>query len=1007
MVRASAMIGENGPSATAEWLTMIPDSPRGRASLVLPAADGARSEEAPGAQRAALHVIAAPALAKSPTSGAPLVGLTIILSRPPRPDEDSLAPLVTGGVVALSLTVRPTADELRRASAVARTGTAVPIFVRRAHWKLIDTATGEEFADAAIAGNSGDVALSLTVTREVALSLLAALAGNDTGLTAHCDVTFRAVGGREQHEASLRGSDRANGGQTPIVVITHPTSLERSVLLERSLADVLSEAAGQRPLDAIVTACSPGADGVLHSIGRRIAMTRDVAPITQRVGFAAVGDSVVAMPAVLKTSASSRISAQALAASDLAIKPSLLAHRWEVHDLVLHLPATAAESLPVLDGDAPLWPDRVDGARFWYEPEFVLVDPAPAATGPDAPFRFSFAVVGHDQQGRPGLEAKLRFTLRMGKSAATQAEWEARSRPRCDTVPTDGLSVALEVPFRDPNGLAATQMINATDIRPVDGGVVANFALTDQWARLAYGALGTEGFQTRRAQLHVSYVFAAYVPVREHDLHVLWGRKTATLNEAALRRPPLAAAALSVHHPVVAHPTLLTQPTVVHQAVLTHPWVVVPPKTYAIRTQGRSAVLDVFMPCSKFGALYVQIGDPQRDEADQAIGCRDAWTLGQIQLRLYEPVEVDVGVPDPGFSVFRSLQVPGRFLVLPKAYTITRFEPEDDARAYRPAVYLFSNVDAVHPEHTSCVLMATLRPAVTPANGRALVDALRTTAHPDPTLEWPTELAVEPRYTWAIPGDVVHATAKTPEGFQVSLTTNVDRILQLKAIVETSGLTASVVFPLPDATTLQSTLIVDLRRIDGPWEAGAVPLTIDGNLATLTNRVERAADVQDMLTYVGGARIGAVHIERRLEAGASLDVALPQGTDDAIVRYLLVDTPASLEEIRTFIEDIYTNVVFAFLFDLTAEHVQRVALEGRIVGIAGAAAAVIDASTNVSSGQMNFVLPLTVYLSQPTLQYRATFVAADGTARSGPWRDWRLDVRGNVVEIGKNELEEA
>lgn len=201
MVRASAMMGENGPSATADWLTIEPDCPRGRAVLALPA-DGA--EEALGAQGAALHVIAAPALAKSPASGAPLVGLNLILSRPPSPDEDTLAPLVTGGVVALSLTVMPTADELRRASAAARTGTAVPIFVRRAHWRVINTETGEELADAMIEGNGGNVALSLTVTREIALSLLAALAGNDTGLTTHCEVTFRAVGGRKHHEASLR-----------------------------------------------------------------------------------------------------------------------------------------------------------------------------------------------------------------------------------------------------------------------------------------------------------------------------------------------------------------------------------------------------------------------------------------------------------------------------------------------------------------------------------------------------------------------------------------------------------------------------------------------------------------------------------------------------------------------------------------------------------------------------------------------------------------------------------
>jgi hypothetical protein len=116
-----------------------------------------------------------------------------------------------------------------------------------------------------------------------------------------------------------------------------------------------------------------------------------------------------------------------------------------------------------------------------------------------------------------------------------------------------------------------------------------------------------------------------------------------------------------------------------------------------------------------------------------------------------------------------------------------------------------------------------------------------------------------------------------------------------------------------------------------------------------------------------------------------------------------VNTAASLEEIRTFIEDIYTNVIFVCLFDLAAEHVASVSLEGRIAGVAGAATAVIAASAGGASAEMPFVLPLTVFLSQPTLQYRATLVGVD--TRSGPWRDWRLDLRGNVVEIGKAEFE--
>ena len=45
------------------------------------------------------------------------------------------------------------------------------------------------------------------------------------------------------------------------------------------------------------------------------------------------------------------------------------------------------------------------------------------------------------------------------------------------------------------------------------------------------------------------------------------------------------------------------------------------------------------MPCNEFGALYVQA----TGEREVAIGCRDAFAIGQIALRLYEPIELELG----------------------------------------------------------------------------------------------------------------------------------------------------------------------------------------------------------------------------------------------------------------------------------------------------------------------------------------------------------------------------
>ena len=106
------------------------------------------------------------------------------------------------------------------------------------------------------------------------------------------------------------------------------------------------------------------------------------------------------------------------------------------------------QSLPTIDGDGSLWPDRVDGSQYWYAPEFSVVEPALPVTASTSPFVFSFRTVGHDAEGRPGLEATIRLTLRMrmsdgdrrGLGGAGPSDGAARSGHRPVDLPPGPLS---------------------------------------------------------------------------------------------------------------------------------------------------------------------------------------------------------------------------------------------------------------------------------------------------------------------------------------------------------------------------------------------------------------------------------------------------------------------------------------------------------------------------------------------------------------------------------------
>jgi hypothetical protein len=298
---------------------------------------------------------------------------------------------------------------------------------------------------------------------------------------------------------------------------------------------------------------------------------------------------------------------------------------------------------------------------------------------------------------------------------------------------------------------------------------------------------------------------------------------------------------------------------------------------------------------------------------------------------------------------------------------------------------------------------------VPPFRRQHLLDYLRQHEHPTPTLEWPTDLASTPTYAWAIAdagvgaGQIQPAAVRTPEGFQVSLATSLFAALQLKAIVERSGINAAVHFPLSDGTTLHSTLVIDLARIDGPWLAGPIEAVRSGTSITLTNRVEQPIDVSELGLYTANAPGGVVPVERRLAAGESISLTDVAASDALVPGYAAVGGPSSLDEVRTFIEDIYTNVVLMSGVDFAAQGISDITVQAAIVGLAGDAVGHLTPANAVA--ELRFVLPLTVYLAQPTLRFHAVATRTTGAQTTGPSRDWRLDTLGNVISIGADLLQ--
>lgn len=641
------------------------------------------------------------------------------------------------------------------------------------------------------------------------------------------------------------------------------------------------------------------------------------------------------------------------------------------------------------DEDAAMWRDRWDRARAWYAPEFTLVQPSTTDPPDRSPFRFELETGGHTLDGSTGVTAAVTVTLQARRSAATVSAWEEAGKPELSLVPLSALSVQLAVPFRDERGQTRVERVTADRIEHdgalgQDGSrVTATFRLLDSWARLAYGALSTADFQSEPAAVVVSATLGGW-RVRRHRPPIIglskrWalsahrprdGRRARPTSQALLLDSPLASATV--------RPAWQVQPQLVDRLErIDYEWA-----RFAITES-----LTAFVSCETHGGVYRE----RRDGSWQAIGCRPALQLGETEYRTHVPVEVAAAAGTA--RVYRSLQRPGRFLVVPTSYAVGRYEPEEGERAYRPTLLLHSTIDADVPSNIRCVLAASLQPVLPPFRRAAILKELKDTAHPDPKLELPFEAGVDWEVRWAAPADV--ECIPTTTGFDVICTTDVAGFLSLRSMLERGGLRGSATARLPGDVPLSSALQLGLDSVTGPFESGPLELGTqrDGTIVVANRAGQRIALLGVALD---GTKVADADVI--LEPGTTTHVELDPvvGRVDAI--FEADKGSEQLEEVRAYIEDLELGVIFVATSDPADSGLAGLEIKTRFMGREDPEDLLL--TTDRREAERSYTLPLTAFAADPVLEFTVTAVGADGARESGATTTWPVRTRGALVPIG-------
>ncbi|CAI9401357.1 hypothetical protein [Aestuariimicrobium sp. T2.26MG-19.2B] len=862
--------------------------------------------------------------------GTPLANVTVLLDRSPAPHE-AIGELVRSATVTLEL-VCP----LDRLSWVRFT--------------LVDLARPDGWASVEANGPFGAAALQGTLSGDQARLLLAGLSGATDGQPGPDDPLLRIEARR------VDGLTRS--WRVPLATVLAPVVSERTDIVH------------------LVAVNGAGWEQVFRptQVSRRRAFDLEL-PIMRRMGGAMVPLQVAVAP--IRPPAI----ATAIEPAQTRVTPIEIATRLRYDPGLMMIPIQPVETGPVLDG-SPLMTDRGDGTR-WYLPEVTLVAPAPGVDAETSPFRFDLQTVGHQADGTPGLEATITLTIAAGPSAATTAAWEAAGQPAMKPIPC-AVQAGLSIPFRDETSANQVDVVSATSVAlPANFGEAGStatltFAVSDSWARLAYGALSTPGFQPNPAQLQITLAHSGWradprltrIPSLAERHQIMLDRIHDRIDRGmGVNWSAMAKARLQIRPPL----QVVDDPDFTTVTVASYTWI----QTAATTN------LPALFPCADDGQLYRQSGT----DGWQAIGCQPALSLGQAEYRTWQRETV---TSVAGVQVFRSLTQPGRYLLLPNTYDVGRHRLDDTEEPLAPTLLLSTVLDTENPTNIRCVLVAALESPVTTAQRARLAAELSARAGRPVELVNPWDAGLVPTISWAVPLNMTVASMPIATGFTLLLTTDIPGVLLLQSILTASSLMGSASYTLPGGDHPQCTLRLALNQVVGPPD-GPISVSRSGDQLTLTNKAGRRVSVASVLVAGQPVATPATTIDPQ---GSSV-VDLPAGTgSDLALDWQLEPGSEALDEDRSYIDDLNLGLSFIATGNLTDIVGLEVATE-----LLGHQPAPVELSAAHPQGDVQFVLPLTVYAADPVLHYTVTTIATDGSRTSAPPVDWHVHSDGALIAI--------
>lgn len=723
-----------------------------------------------------------------------------------------------------------------------------------------------------------------------------------------------------------------------------------------------------------------------------------------------------------------------LTAAHLLNSPSITATASTLNSIDNLTLIAVAESLPLVDNEEKRWfRDHTNKNLFWALPQFEVVNPKPNDDPLLSPFRFLFRTLGMDLNGKPVLEGEITFSILASIPDEISNEIrQTNAHATIKMIDTRNISVSLEIPFFNDNNQLTTSTLITEEIRWNQDTLVTTFRMSNEWVRLSYGILSAQNAPGEtRLKINLAYTFEGmgqklpaintlllnqnifkiaalplmakktrskppaltYFDMESRTLVEEGGRRVEYLDQ---QKPKARSMARVVGRISNAGFSRITQPamnklTLLPVAYSTKIDQLVAETKYVKRSFLRKERMALEFDCTQFGAFYEE--EDSHGEI-KSVGCKEPYKLGEVRFSLYVPLN---DIQDDDFKVYQSTQIPNRFLVVPRRYVITRFEPQRTDVAFQPCLQLYSTIDAENLDRSRCILDATLAPDIDRFKLEDLHFQLSQFTAYTPYISFPGEVEHSEIYNWAIPGSLTEDIESFSLGsfVRMVLTAKIEGVLTINSLLNSIGLSGKVTFTLPDESIYTSDLIISLETVKGPFINGALIAERRNGSLSLTNGLKQSIQLTELHAYKNYEDKIIIPVEKTLAGGEGLSIEIDHERIH-VAQYVVEASSEALSEIRQYLEDIECQVLFVTNIDFEKEKINKLLIS---FGLSQQDLQQTTLGKNKTVAEQLLVMPLTDFFDQRQIEYAVTTEKANGDSVQSEWRTVSLADEGNIINI--------